>query len=285
MAVTLLALPAALVAVAVRYQAELRWGVGYLPVFFGIIGMSTLIALLYAVIARRVPAPVLACVSALLFGAAVGGNAVANSRVVLAYTPQANQRDELNDALRNGLLDDVNDQQMLLFDQRQIGPPAGFWLAGYGMTMKQWVQSITPRRPRDGAELEPGHPLAQRCTDENMCKPLTGPATWFTTGVISHGRRWVMLTPLRNTRLTPKTNLFFVPATPTARMAIEDADGATIAAAQAQWNDIKTGAPVSDAAKPKVVRRTGRWTFADVPVPDTVAAASGRVILTPPSAG
>jgi hypothetical protein len=276
-ALSFLLLPAALVALAVRYQVELRWGVGYLPVFFGVIAVGILAALLYSGAARWIPVPILAIVCALGLGAMAARNAEGNTRIVVLLNPLAASRDELSDALHHGLLDTVADDDMLLFDEPQITPPNGFLLSGYGMEMSQWISTLTPRRVRS-TTLSQAAPLAGRCpagsAPDLVCPALPGPLKWFTTGVTDR-TRWAMVIPLADSTLKPKSNLYTAHPQRAARLIVRTRDTRRIAGLQTRWSRPKDGQILTPDSGGRIVRQSGDWSLVDVDVPAGVSASSG----------
>ncbi|WP_272474701.1 hypothetical protein [Baekduia alba] len=279
-AVALITLPAALVSLAVRYQNDLRWGAGYLPVFGGVVGVAVLATLAYAAAARRLPVAALATVCAVLVGVSAARNAEGGTRIVSSLEKVAAQRDDLDDAVRHGLLAGASTHDVLFFDQRQIAPPEGFWLPSYGMTMKQWFETASPKTIQASYELYPDDATDRFCPlpgadEQQQCKVLGHRNAWFSTGVVD-GRRWVLLTPFAPGRPKRHANLFYVKAARTARLVIEDGGEAPLAGLGAQWAT-RVGAPVAGAAAPRITRRSGRWTFADVAVPSTATAGTGFV--------
>jgi hypothetical protein len=279
-ALAFVVLPASLIAMAPRYQNELRWGVGYLPVFFSVVGLSILAALAYTAVARRLPAIPLAAVCALLIAIAAGANAEGNTRLMVAWQPTTQARDDLEDAFRAGVLDEVPADGLLLFDRGQIGYPNGPWFDAIGWSLSQWIYTHTDRSLRT-LPVSTGIPLARQCQDATgatkTCAVITGPTYWFTTGT-SQRLRWVAVTPIRARTFSERDNLYAVRASGRARVAVQST---SIAPGDAQFTWPRPDGSVIRAAPEasRMVARRDGWTFFDIAVPTGVAAAGGSVAL------
>jgi hypothetical protein len=101
---TLLVLPAGLVAVAVRYQQELRWGVGYLRSSMGTSRSASSARRLLAAVAEAPVVP-LALIVAIGLVALAALNAEGSDRAMLAWQPVAEHATRSTKQLRAGLLD------------------------------------------------------------------------------------------------------------------------------------------------------------------------------------
>ena len=278
----MLVLPAGLVSLAERYQEQIRWGVGYLPVFFGYVAVGILGALAFWCVSRLVPSVPLVVAAALFVGVIGGANALGSSKVVQLSRPVAVARDQIDEALRAGLLNDTASETMLLFDRRQIGSPNGPWLPGYFWGIDNWFFTITGRRMR-ALSLEPGSPLGRQCQDNtgapSTCATPSDPIVWFTTGLSPDGR-WILMTPLPGSLVGPTTDLFLAPGTERARLAIRSRSTATLSSLSVSWRDAAGRTLISPPASVHLLRRSGGWSMLEVDVPPAAIAASGSVLST-----
>jgi hypothetical protein len=262
---TLMIVPAGLVATAVRYQHELRWGVGYLPVYFSVVGVAVLGALGYAALARKLPTVALTAVCAVLAALAAGVNADGNTRVMLALLPVAQNRDALEGALGAGVLDAVPDNGTVLADRGQIGQPNGPWVDGVGWSLSQWIDTHTGR-DLHALPMSPQAPTARQCQDATglpaPCAVIAAPAFWLTHGWQA-GTPWVLLTPVAGRSFAAGDNLYSAPADGRARLVVRGNTPPAIS-----WNGMAAG-------HPRLVARDGGWWIFELEVPPGALAASG----------
>jgi len=105
--------PGVLIAASSKYQAELKWGIGYLPVYLSYFGTTSILLAGMAFLAPAVPAHlgarVVSASSAIaLFAGVLMVNLVGNENVVAAYKEvELRPRQLLEKALKNNLLDGV----------------------------------------------------------------------------------------------------------------------------------------------------------------------------------
>ncbi len=106
-AANLLIMPAALIAMSARYQSEIRWGYGYLPVYYQYFGLAIFIAYALTFCARRLS---LAVAVSLIFGAYLALNFQMNMTVKARMDALFRQpRESFESAMRAGLMNDVRD--------------------------------------------------------------------------------------------------------------------------------------------------------------------------------
>jgi hypothetical protein len=113
----LLVLPALPLALVAKYQHELRWGLGYLPVFVQIFGVALLLAVAFVQITRRFRHPAVA--GALVFVLAVCATLTSAANVRLGRELQSSTmaRASLERALDAGLLRALSDGASIHFAQ------------------------------------------------------------------------------------------------------------------------------------------------------------------------
>jgi hypothetical protein len=102
-------LPAIPVAVLVKYQHELRLGIGYLPVFLQTFGMAVLLASAIVAAVRSRFGSGARIVSALAVGVLAACAYASNVQLVRAQEPAREARETFENALAKGLLKDVPD--------------------------------------------------------------------------------------------------------------------------------------------------------------------------------
>jgi hypothetical protein len=117
--------PAIPVAVLVKYQHELRLGIGYLPVFLQTFGVALLLASAATAAARSRFGNGARMVAALCFGVLGAGAYASNVQLVRAQEPARIARAEFESALTHGLLNSAHDGSTLtipkLFDWIDYG--------------------------------------------------------------------------------------------------------------------------------------------------------------------
>ena len=248
-----------------RYQLELRWGVGYLPVYFSVVGVAVLGALFYAALARKLPTVALTAVCAVLAALTAGMNAEGNTRVMTALRPVAQNRDALEGALRAGVLDAVPGNGTVLADRGQVGEPNGPWLDGVNWSLSQWIDTHTGR-DLHALPMYPQAPTALQCQGATgapgPCAVIAAPASWLTHGSQA-GTPWVLLTPVAARSFAAGDNLYTAPAGGRARLAVRGDTPPAIS-----WNGVAAG-------RPRLVARNGGWRIFELDVPPGAPAASG----------
>lgn len=192
-------LPAALVSLAERYQQELRWGSGYLPLALTVPAFAAGTALLLWRLSQRVPRAALGGAAAVAIVTAVGVNASGSMREVSNSYAYGQSLDQLRSIARSGAFDAIPARTTVLFDQTQIQPSNGFWLPGYLYSPSNWLYVQAGRR-------WPSYPVPARqtadlCVDTfgqamtPPCPVLRGEIAWVTTSTTTKRERWLLITP------------------------------------------------------------------------------------------
>ncbi|HKU82371.1 MAG TPA: hypothetical protein VJP76_09410, partial [Candidatus Tumulicola sp.] len=109
----LIVLPALPIAVALKYQHELKLGLGYLPVFFQAFGSALLGAAIVVAVLRRFPARATAVAFAVLIAACVTITQAANVRLVREGNASRMARASLQSELSGGLVAHVHDGEAI----------------------------------------------------------------------------------------------------------------------------------------------------------------------------
>ncbi len=276
---TLFVLPAGLLAVATGYQSVARWGVGYLPVFYGDVAVGIGGAVAVGLLSRRIREIPLVVVIALMLGVVAAINSEGSERVVSLSRPVAVASDEIVGALDAGLLNGVPAHTMLLFDRSQISYPNGPWIAEDNWGMDNWFYSITGRWMRT-LPINPAAPVAAQCQDNtgavSPCVVPADPVDWVKTAMSAQGR-WILMTPISAGILAPQTDLREAPAAGHARLAIRSRSSAVLATLEVQWLTVAGTPVVSTGADLALLRQEGDWSMIDVAVPNQATAWSGSV--------
>lgn len=145
---------AAPIALAVRYQAELVWGLGHIPVFMEYYGIALVLVSLGAWVVRRLPSDGARVAALVLCAVFVGGTAAitygANVKVADQTKPGREDRKLFAGALKAGILDGVPENANVL--DAEIPDP---W------TMVDFYYMYSKRRiavvPRSAAEWPVAH--------------------------------------------------------------------------------------------------------------------------------
>ncbi len=277
---SLLALPSGLVAVAKRYQTEVRWGVGYLPAFFGYVAIGLLGSLAFWIVSRPGTSRRFLFIAAASLSLVASINAVGNARIASVSRSVAIARDEFDEALRAGLLDDTPTGTMLLFDREQISEPQGPWIPGYDWAIDNWIYAITGRRMRT-LPVDPSTPLARQCQESTgavaSCRVPNDPVEWIKTASAAAGR-WILLAPL-SVSLRSDTDLRVAPAASAARLAIRSRAQTVLRAAEVRWRNSDGTTLVSKGGALTLVRQHGEWSLMDIAVPRGASAWTGAVVI------
>ena len=118
-AVAFVLLPPALIAISARYQTELVWGNAHLPVYYEYFGLALLGAVASARIFRGPRAAVLAIVAP-IFAVYVASNWIVNMRQVASLDTFAEPRNSFVSALKAGLLDSVEDGDIVAITNQPV---------------------------------------------------------------------------------------------------------------------------------------------------------------------
>lgn len=141
-------LPAVLVTLSAKYQRELKWGLGYLPVYvsvFGLIMLSLMFLTWLNNVLKRMNSfsrRSVAVTTALIGGALVGLNFTNNNIVVHGYNAAEHyHRSLIEKSLSRGLMNDVQEGSFLVF-----GLPIRSWdeAAFYRMHSGLTLQVVKP---------------------------------------------------------------------------------------------------------------------------------------------
>ncbi len=269
-------LPAALVSLAARYQAELRWGTGYLPLALTVPALAAGAAVLLWWLGPKVPRRALLAAAAVIIVGAVGVNASGSMRVVSNSFTYGQNLDDLRSIAKAGTFDRVPAGTTFLFDQTQIQPGNGFWLPGYLYSPSNWLYVHAGRR-------WPAFPVPAGQTDELCvdtygqgvtppCPVLRGAIAWVTTALDAKQRRWLLITP--GTVTKSGGTLADAPARgPATLIYPRDAPKPPVMYAPAP------GVPQRDL-DPSLVTRTGDlddWAVYTIKVAPGTPSGSGRV--------
>jgi hypothetical protein len=167
LSVLLWLLPAAMISLSPRYQSELTFGVGYLPVYIQYFGVGLLVACaVHWLLARLGSAPRWAGGAALLLAWLLGNVAAAtheaNERVAAALAPAwRDPRLNLELALQAGLADEVPDRSTLILANQYAlwhdTHSAYFYMQHTGKLLNT-VWTLSPER-----QSQAGYYIATRC--------------------------------------------------------------------------------------------------------------------------
>jgi hypothetical protein len=109
-------LPGLPIALSPKYQAELRLGLGYLPVYAQYFGVGLLLLAGIVWGSRYFQRPALPKIATLVFALILGHHYAANVSLVRMCNGQRGIRENVEDALAAGLLDNVPEDAVLLLD-------------------------------------------------------------------------------------------------------------------------------------------------------------------------
>jgi hypothetical protein len=141
-------LPAILVTLSAKYQRELKWGLGYLPVYVSSFGLLMLLMMVMASMdgalkrMKRFSRRTLVIATALLGGTLVGLNFTHNNIVVQGYNDAEHYHWSLmKEALEEGLMKGLEEGSFIVF-----GPPVRSWdeAAFYRMYSGLTLQVVKP---------------------------------------------------------------------------------------------------------------------------------------------
>jgi hypothetical protein len=116
-------MPGVLVSASSKYQSELKWGTGYLPVYVSYFGTMTLVLsgvglLMPRITQRHIPRAFIGCCATALFAVILMVNLAANESVVQAYrNVELRPRRLLEEALHTQLLQGVPPGSYLICDE------------------------------------------------------------------------------------------------------------------------------------------------------------------------
>jgi hypothetical protein len=186
--VIVMATPALLTSVSIRYQELVVWGWGYLPMFFAgmgwaVLGALMITALLRGVARRRAVAVVATSALALMGGVVAAVNAEGTARVVAYMQPITHSRDLIESSFTRGVLSRVPTSSTLLWYEPEIAFPTSLWVGG-SVNLEAWTREYV-NRPLTMQLLSPSAPDANACTDElglpAPCAVLGTPTFWLRT--------------------------------------------------------------------------------------------------------
>jgi hypothetical protein len=109
-------LPALPISLSPKYQKELVFGLGYLPVYTQYFGVALLFLAAAVRWSRRLERPATARIAAFVVALLIGHTYAANAALARFYAWDRGVRDNVEEALAAGLLDDVPDGATLLLD-------------------------------------------------------------------------------------------------------------------------------------------------------------------------
>lgn len=149
-----LLVPGMIISLSQKYQEELTWGIGYLPVYISYFGTSLLIAVLLSfvlkhVVGKKMLGYTIGLFLGLLFCSAIAINYVNNRIVVdnLNYT-FLYSRGIIEEAAKNGLFKPVENSSLLYINGNH------HWDGYYAQTQREFYQLLAPGKFADVVTLK-----------------------------------------------------------------------------------------------------------------------------------
>ena len=180
--------PSLLTAVSGRYQQEVLWGWGYLPMFFAALGWAALGALAIGALLRALARSRAATVAAVTLISIAAGvmtaiNAEGSARVVNYMTLVVQSRDLVEAGFSDGVLAQVPTGAAVLWYGPEVALPRGIWVPG-AINFEAWAREFV-NRPLTMRLILPSAPAAKVCTDAtgapSTCALLQTPTYWLRT--------------------------------------------------------------------------------------------------------
>lgn len=269
--------PAALVSLATRYQAEMRWGTGYLPLYLSVAALAAATALLLWWCAQRVSAKALGAVTVAGIVLAVGANVAASSRVVSADFAFATTQDEMKALARGGAFDRIPTSNTILVEQTNFQPPNGIWLPNYIHSPSNWLYVHAGRRwasfpvPADAKGALCVNTYGEALPED--CPAITAPVVWARTGLSVERQRWLLLTPAKQPAATD--TLMELPATGEATLFYPaDRKPPTVYFTARRG---QTQVAVPPTSLKRISGDADKWARYAVPVPKGASSGTGTV--------
>lgn len=230
-------------AVAPKYQDELRWGMSYLPGLAQTAGMAMVVAVGFVAIVRALGRrPRLRGVAVVVLAAVAGAGAtvtgVANMRVVAHEQPTTQGRALLNDALRRGVLTGLPEPATIVTFARDLN----WYPSNFGLSKIAFDGVVADRTGRrDDTRMDRYMAAKPTCAaraswPRRGCAPVLHEGGWLAIGPVSGGGAAVLARAPRGEVLGPRAPAVGLTAYTSGTLAGEPPLVSGVDAALAPWS-------------------------------------------------